>query len=106
MDQNKLRKLAGLPVIFENLRNNANFQSRMLEKFENAKDHFGEIRKFINSSDFDKFLELYNEEAEQNHSANLSIVDIAGELAENLENAEAIMGKIHQVCSKANSASS
>lgn len=108
MDQNKLRRLAGLPVIAENtdLRNNANFQSRMLEKFEHVKDNFAEIQKFIDSADFDKFLDLHDAEAARayrddsvGYSNDSAIFDIVADLQGYLENAQTAMDAIYEICS-------
>jgi hypothetical protein len=48
-----LRKLAGLATISENadLRNNANFQARMQEKFTDIDGELDKIQKFTDSID-------------------------------------------------------
>jgi septation ring formation regulator EzrA len=61
MDQNTLRKLAGLKAINENpdLLKNENFLSRVEEKMEEIAQKFHEIEQFLTSADFKKYVEAH-----------------------------------------------
>ena len=105
MDQNKLRKLAGLATISENadLRNNANFQARMQEKFEDISEKLDEIIKFTGSTDFDKFSQFFDgDEAEENYDLHSSLDHVIFQIREDLRNAQFAMNSIYHICSGTN----
>ena len=105
MDQNKLRKLAGLATISENadLRNNANFQARMQEKITDIYEELDRIQKFTDSADFKKFIIAFNEDAAEDFDLDSTNVhDIIFEIRQDLTNAAFALNAIYQICSGTN----
>lgn len=87
MDENTLRRLAGLQVLHENpdLSKNENFLSRVEDKMEEIAQKFAEIEKFLTSTDLKKYVETQKHLYSAYDKAEID--KIIGEISRNLTSA-------------------